>query len=213
MVEPGPSAPVENGQIAPGTPISWTDPGGSVVVIDELASSPDPEPIIDGSVASFDITTAVAGDIIFLTDPNGGNDPSNWGAVLRFLNPNDPTGSLGLAATDIEAFVPGNAGPNGFADFTLFPNAIDAANPTDGGSEGYSGTLTEFGPADGIPAGQTASLIYTAVPEPGTTTLLNLGVTMLTIGAGARRLRRKHASTPSARLPAARPAACPGPPA
>jgi uncharacterized repeat protein (TIGR01451 family) len=124
-------------------------------------------------------TNATAGDIVLLNNPNGGNNPTNWLAVVRFFNPNDPTGINGLGGTEEEAFFPGNSGINGFTNFTLLPNTLFLAGTTNADGSLVGVVYTELGPAAGIPAGAIGifsltasnsvadlSLSASATPEP-----------------------------------------------
>lgn len=153
---------------APGTPYPFTNPSGSTLIIGYHANSAQPAPV-KGNNLAFDISRVVSGDIVFLLNPAGSNDPSNWAAVFRFLSPADPTGAQGLPADQLEGFDTGNTGPGGFAGFKLFPNTVyvaDSYTPT----SGHIATATEVGNgSNGLLAGQTAIFIYTVnVPEPAT---------------------------------------------
>ena len=143
-----------------------------------------------GKQRDFLGTTVSAGDII-LVNPTGGNDPSNWAAAVRFFNPLDPTGSLGLPATVSEAFFPANI-VGGFAAFALFPkyNLLTATlRPQfDVGSEFL------FGPLEGISGAESAIVTVVAypaqaVPEPSA--LAFVGVAGVTGAAFLRRRRRR----------------------
>ncbi len=99
------------------------------------------------------ISTAVPGDLVLLADPNGGTARSNWAAVARFFNPDDPTGEHGLAATADQGFVPAEFGPAGFANFTLLPQVtyLSQTTVTDGQVYGF---YTQEGPDEGLYGGQ-----------------------------------------------------------
>ena len=143
---------------------------------------------------SFDITNVVAGDVVMLRDPAGTDDPSNWTAVFRFLNLNDPMGADGLPADEVEGFDSTNTGPGGFGSFQLFPNTIYLAD-TQNSSTNHTAITEEFGPDQGILAGQVATLFYGVsvnsvgtgpggggnVPEPSTWAAVLLGLGLLTL--------------------------------
>jgi uncharacterized repeat protein (TIGR01451 family) len=118
---------------------------------------------------SLNFTTAVPGDVVMLLNPNGGNNPTNWAALVRLFNPNDPTGTNGLAATDYETFFPATVGPTGFANFQLLPNVLYSAAEFGPGPGEISTTATIFGPVDGISAGQEAIFTHTAIPRTSCT--------------------------------------------
>jgi hypothetical protein len=184
----------------PGTPTTnWDNPGGTVVSIFE-GGGIGVQPLLFPVSTNLVPFTAQAGDIVFLANPGGGNNSSNWAAVLTFFNPSDPTGINALAATDYQTFSPANAGPGGFASFALFPNTVFLPEETN--IEGVvtvetnvAGTIStfvnEFGPDGGILSGQLAIITYTAspqsVPEPSTVALVGLGVAGLAVGAWRRR--------------------------
>ncbi len=178
----------------PGTPYSFSNPGNETIIIGYNASSAQPAPV--SSSNALGITTVVAGDVVFLSNPAGTDDPSNWAAVFRFLNPNDPTGANGLPANEVEGFDASNAGPDGFANFQLFPDTIYLANVDDLPS-GHIATSSEIGDgSNGLLPGQTAIFLYTvdvtgsgvtgpgggSVPEPSTFMLIGLGVCALIAG-------------------------------
>lgn len=186
-------------QGVPGTPYSISNPGGQTVVIPYRASSAQPAPFSSSDTVDA-VTTAAAGDVVILSDPAGTDDPSNWAAVFRFLNPNDPTGADGLLADDVEGFDTSNVGSGGFANFKLFPNTIYLADVASGDT-GRAGMYEELGlGGNGILPGQTAIFYYTvdvtgsggtgpgggSVPEPSTFLLIGLGGGALIAG----RLRR-----------------------
>ena len=163
------------------------------------ASSAQPAPFSSSDTVDA-VTTAAAGDVVILSDPAGTDDPSNWAAVFRFLNPNDPTGADGLLADDVEGFDTSNVGSGGFANFKLFPNTIYLADVASGDT-GRAGMYEELGlGGNGILPGQTAIFYYTvdvtgsggtgpgggSVPEPSTFLLIGLGGGALIAG----RLRR-----------------------
>jgi len=127
--------------------------------------------------------TAVPGDVVLLSDPNGGDALANWQAVARFFNPGDPDGSLGLAATEDQAFLPADVGPAGFATFQLLPNTVYLPGTAYPSLDEIEGTYGEFGPVDAIPLGrftQTIVEISTiAIPEPNSICVLILTVAAL----------------------------------
>ena len=148
----------------PGTPL--TDTGGTdpSPVISTFDFGFGIGPIKDGYVGSstFQTLTATPGDLILLIDAGGGNNPTNWAAVLRFFNPADPTGNNGLAATISQVFFATNYGGTGFAGFQLFPNTdfIPAITiNTVNGITTVGGTFEEFGPAGIFLAGQTVEVV------------------------------------------------------
>jgi len=102
-----------------------------------------------------------------LINPNGGNNVSNWKAVVNFFNPSDPTGTNGLAATDYQTFFPTNAGPNAFANVPLFTNVDYVPITTTNADGSITADIVENGPAGGILAGQQATIFYTASIQPG----------------------------------------------
>jgi hypothetical protein len=161
----------------PGTPSSFMNSGDETVIIGYTAVSAQPALISDSNI--FGITSSVAGDIVMLIDPAGSNDPSNFSAVFRFLNPSDPTGTKGLAADEVEGFDTSNVGPGGFASFSLLPNVLFLADAPTGPGR-HDAVASEFGPDGGILAGQLGTIIYdidvTGVPEPGTLALAGIAV-------------------------------------
>jgi len=154
---------------SPGTPIAWTNPGGSEIFTYALVIGGKPRPIEVGEYGGSAATTSQPGDIVLLTDPTGGNNPTNWAAVARFFNPADPTGSNGLAATSSQAFFPTNASPNnGFAGFQLLPVVFylpEGTVTTNGGITNIITRYAEVGPAGGILAGQTNEVTLTVSPQ------------------------------------------------
>ncbi|HTB85261.1 MAG TPA: choice-of-anchor tandem repeat GloVer-containing protein [Candidatus Sulfotelmatobacter sp.] len=168
----------------PGTPLTYTgsNPGGAVFISNDSVFGIGP--IKGGTPGAFVTLTAEAGDLIVLTDPAGGNNPTNWAAVARFFNPSDLTGTNGLAATETEAFFATSLGGSGFTGFQLFPNIdfIPAGTiSTTNGVTVIATTDNEFGPAGIILAGQEnidaigitsdyadLSLTASAAPQPVT---------------------------------------------
>jgi len=150
----------------PGTPAAgFNDPGGQHDVV-LIGGGIGAQPITNG-IGQFNAgATAFAGDVVFLRNPNGGNNPTNWAAVLRFVNPADPTGTNGLAATEYETFFPTNAGPGYFAGFSLLPNVdyVPIASTNADGS--ITADAVVFGPVGAILAGQEATIVYTAAIQP-----------------------------------------------
>ena len=175
----------------PGTPLgSEWNPGGPVVTASEAVYFGTATDFLGGPAPGSNLhlaTSGIPGDLVLLKEENGGNAVSNWLAVVRFFNPADPTGTLGLDATKDEAFLAADAGPNGFSGFSLLPNAdfIPAVTPVNGA---YIESYDEFGPNGGILPGQLMIMIVGVypVPEPaGMGTLLALGFSIT-----ARRARR-----------------------
>ncbi len=174
---------------APGTPFALANPGTTTIVITEGTDFPVPRPVSD--TANYVITNVAIGDVIFLLDPARGQARSNWSAVLRFLDPDDPTGAEDIQATEDQAFLARDMGPDGFANFTLFPNVLYAQNTSSSDPANYYATNTEYGTAGGIRAGQTAIFLYhasdSAIPEPGATAILVLSGVGLAAGTYLRR--------------------------
>jgi len=133
----------------------------------------------------------VPGDVVVLANPNGGDAPANWAAVINYFNPSDPTGMEGLVATEDRAFFPGT-GPSGFAgpSFQLFPNTVYTPETANVEGNVYTGFL-ELGGAynSSLPNGTLDFFFLTAIPagsvpdEPGTIGLLGLGVVVLVVFA------------------------------
>ena len=153
----------------PGTPLSWNNPGGSVTVTAGGGGiGVQPLEGVSG-VAGFTITNCTPGDVVIVNTNNASLNPTNWGAVIRFFNPADPTGAQGLPATKQQTFFGGNV-PNGFASFQLFLNTLYLTNASII-SGAYNASATQFGPVGGILAGQTHIIIYTANLQPTNTDL------------------------------------------
>lgn len=160
----------------PGTPITWNNPGGSVVVVSYGGEAGTPVSIATRYGKSNKLTNAFPGDVVTVLDPNGGLNPTNWGAVVRFFNPSDPAGTIGLPATDYETYLAASNGSNSFASFHLLPDVFYFAQSatltladivTDGV---VNATVIEFGPEAGIFAGQEGIILYSAL-LPTTTTI------------------------------------------
>jgi len=150
----------------PGTPVSnFNNPGGQHIV-DSIGGGIGVQPITNNIGQYSANATAFAGDVVFLLNPNGGNNPTNWEAVLRFVNPGDPTGTNGLAATEYETYFQTNASPNTFAGFSLLPNVdyLPIASTNADGS--ITADAVVFGPVGAILAGQEATIVYTAAIQP-----------------------------------------------
>jgi hypothetical protein len=172
----------------PGTPIIAFGEGGTEGQVTKVG------------YPGLPFTTVFPGDLI-LTDKNNpaeGNAPSNWLADIRFFNPLDPNGNLGLPATETEAFFPDDVGPGGFASFQLMPdfNYVPAAADLALPGNPVIGSEEFFGPIGGINAGQSAIIVFSAypaaqaasTPEPGALALLfGVGV----VGAGLLVRRRR----------------------
>ena len=169
----------------PGTPSTFNNPGGQTIVVGYNVYSARPAPVSGSSI--FNITSTAAGDIVMLRDPAGSNDPSNWVAVFRFLNLDDPTGALGLSANEVEGFDASNVGPGGFTGFRLFPNTVYLAD-TERPPSSHFTFASELGTGgNGLFVGQTGTLVYTVtIPEPATWLELLAGA-----GAIAGVLRRR----------------------
>jgi hypothetical protein len=137
--------------------------------------------------------TTFSGDLVLT---NGGDAPSDWLADIRFFNPLDPTGTLGLPATETEAFFPADLGPSGFGSFQLMQDYsfVQAYTQLPSGAIGAEGTEPVFGPLGGILSGQEALVTFTAfpgapaasTPEPGALALL-FGVGVVGVGLLVRR--------------------------
>jgi hypothetical protein len=175
---------------------SW-NPGTPIVIIKEEGTENSVTPIGDPAFFSpAGISTAIPGDIIFTNgnNPGGGDAPSNWLADLRFFNPLDPTGILGLPATETEAFFPADLGPGGFDSFQLMPE-YNFLQASPGFTEVVGGEVV-FGPAGGILPGQQADIVLVAfpgspaagTPEPGGMALL-FGVGIVGVGLLVHRCR------------------------
>jgi hypothetical protein len=173
-----------------GIPIGSLQPGTITVVVTEFGREGQVTPVAGQSAFAF--TTAFPGDLI-LVNPTGGTAPSNWLADIRFFNPQDPTGTLGLAATETQAYYPADVA-GGFAAFALFPTYNFV--PADLVLQGFVlGSESLFGPVGGINAGQLGIITFlatpaAATPEPGSIALLaSFGLT----GAAFFARRRKNA--------------------
>jgi uncharacterized repeat protein (TIGR01451 family) len=139
----------------PGTPLAWHNPGGQTTITYSILFSGAPRPIYVGG--NDRATNGQPGDIVLLIDPNGGTNIANWAAVARFFNPNDPTGTNSLAATNSQAFFASDFGSTGFANFRLLPEVAYLPEGTATTNNGFITIATqydEFGPADGIFTGQ-----------------------------------------------------------
>jgi uncharacterized repeat protein (TIGR01451 family) len=149
----------------PGTPVSGFNNRGGESIIVEIGGGIGVQSITNAILFSAN-ATAFAGDVVFLRNPNGGTNPTNWAAVLRFVNPGDPTGTNGLAATEYETYFQTNAGPNYFAGFSLLPNVdyLPIASTNANGS--IEASTDVFGPVGAILAGQEAIIAYTASIQP-----------------------------------------------
>jgi hypothetical protein len=179
---------------------SW-NPGTPTIIINEAGTEEQVTPIGDPAFfAPAGISSALPGDLIFTNGNNlgGGDAPSNWLADIRFFNPLDPTGILGLPATETEAFFPADLGTGGFASFQLMPNYnfVPGFSVNSTGFTGVLGTDLVFGPVGGIITGQEAIIIFSAysgapaasTPEPGGLALL-FGVGAVGAGLLVRRRR------------------------
>ena len=146
----------------PGIPVSGFANAGGTFVVTSIGGGIGVQPITNNAEQFFANATAFAGDVVFLINTNNGTSPTNWAAVLRFVNPADPTGTNGLFATEYETFFQTNADPNYFSGFSLLPNVaylpIIQTN-ADGSIEAYT---IVFGPVGGILSGQEALILYTA---------------------------------------------------
>jgi uncharacterized repeat protein (TIGR01451 family) len=171
----------------PGTPASgFANAGGAIEVI-PIGGGIGVQPITNNSEQFFPNATAFAGDVVFLINTNNGTNPTNWAAVLRFVNPADPTGTNGLFATEYETYFPTNAGPNYFAGFSLLPN-VDYAAITGTNSDGsITAQATVFGPLPSVLSGQEAIIVYTASIQPSAGADLSLtastGTGAVTLGS------------------------------
>jgi uncharacterized repeat protein (TIGR03803 family) len=161
-----PSARAAN---VPGTPLTtnW-NPGSNFVLISEGAGI-GVRPLFlriypNTNAYSF---TAAPGDVVFLLTPDGGNDPTNWAAVVNFFNPSDPTGSAGLAATEVQTFFPSNPPPGYFAGIPLFSNVVYVPITAVIPNFGIIAYYDEAGPAGGILSGQLGEIELPAAMQPG----------------------------------------------
>jgi hypothetical protein len=178
-------------------------------IIDEGGIEDQVAPIGDPASLFFptDITTTFPGDLILTNsnNPAGGNAPSNWLADIRFFNPLDPTGALGLPATETEAFFPADLGPGGFASFQLMPDYNYVQGDYSAVFAGVTGVEVVFGPIGGFVSDQEGIIKFHALPgaqaastpEPGGMALL-FGVGI--VGAGLLVRRRRKKTEPSAFL-------------
>jgi hypothetical protein len=175
---------------------AWNNYGDSIITITIPGTEDQVTPIAVIGPGIENSATAYAGNLILT---NGGDAPSDWLADIRFFNPLDPTGALGLPATDDEALFPNDLGPGGFASLQLMPdfNYVPAAvNLTDPGDP-VSGIEEVFGPVGGINHGQLAFVDFLAypgaqaasTPEPGGLALI-FGVGIVGVGLLVRRRRQ-----------------------
>jgi len=168
---------------APGTPASgFSNPGGSVVAIN-LGGGIGVQPIT--TIFETPPITALAGDVVFLKNANNGDNPTNWAAVLRFVNPADPTGTNGLLATEYETYFQTNAAPDYFAGFVLLPNAIFVPITQTNADGSIAGVAVDFGPVGDILGGQEAILDYTAAIQPGADLSLSASAAPEPVGVGS----------------------------
>jgi len=151
----------------PGTPVTtnW-NPGSNPVQIFE-GGGIGVQPLILRIIPNSYPFTALPGDVVFLLNPNGGNNRTNWAAVVNFFNPNDPNGSQGLVATEYQTFFPANPGPNYFAGIPLFPNVVYVPITTTVTNVGIIAFYDETGPIDGIFSGQWGAFELAAAIQPG----------------------------------------------
>jgi hypothetical protein len=186
---------------------SWNS-GGAIVILSESGIEDQVTPIGDPTFfRPTGITSTFAGDFILTNQSNPLSGfappppPSDWIADIRFFNPLDPTGTLGLPATETEAFFPADFGPNGFDTFQLMPDYNWQQGSANSGLTGIPGTIIAgevvYGPNGGILGGQEAIFIFQAIPgaqaaatpEPGGMALL-FGVGIVGAGLFVRRRRQ-----------------------
>ena len=170
--------------IIPGVPVAGTPNPGSPTVIFQEGGGIGVQPITTTATGSNPISTT-PGDVVILSNSAGGDVPSNFAAVVDFFNPADPTGVLGLNATEYQTYYGGNVGTNTFADLTL-TNAIyvSEAPSSDFPAGDIGGTFDVFGPSGNILTGQLGIFLVaaapqapliSAVPEPATWTMMIVG--------------------------------------
>jgi uncharacterized repeat protein (TIGR01451 family) len=146
----------------PGTPSTvWISPGKETVTIPIGGGIGVQNVLYFGS----DITV-LAGDVVMLINTNNGHSASNWKAVVKFFNPDDPTGTNGLAAMAYQTFFFTNASPDYFANFQLMPNVVYAPIATTNADGSITASINVFGPVGGIVSGQLGVLNVTASIQP-----------------------------------------------
>jgi len=155
------------GSAVPGTPVTWNSQGLSPIQVNEgTGVGVNPLELISPQILGNSTMTTLPGDVVFLTDPNGGTNTSNWTAVLNFFNPGDTNGTQGLVATEYQTFFPTNAGPNAFANFPLFPNVIYVPIAMTNADGSVTARTNVFGPVAGVATNQQVILQYTASIQP-----------------------------------------------
>jgi hypothetical protein len=181
---------IEVGVPTTSSPFILTD----ALVVDVIAYEGQATPIV-GDPPIYPFTTTFPGDLVLTSS---GDAPSDWLADIRFFNPLDPTGALGLPATEMEAFFPADLGPGGFNTFQLMPdyNVVDGFSFL--GIPGITGAEVIFGPLGGILSDQEVEFIFNARPDAGTSTpepggpALLFGAGAVAVGCFAHRRRRFH---------------------
>ena len=161
----------------PGTPVSGFGNTGGTIIITSVGGGIGVQPITNNASQYGPNATALAGDVVFLRSTNNGINPTNWEAVLHFVNPADPTGTNGLAATEVETFFQTNASSSYFNGFSLLPNVDYVAIFATNADGSISADADVFGPVGAILAGQEAILIYTASVQPAGSADLSLMAT------------------------------------
>ena len=158
----------------PGTPLAEA---GSEVIIIAVGGGQGTQPITYPGYGPS-ASNALAGDFVFLINANNGINPTNWEAVLQFINPADLTGTNGLNATEYQTFFQTNAPPGYFANFPLLPNVIylppNGTNLFANSAYNISATAVAFGPGGGILTGQEAIILYEASAQPSSGADLSL---------------------------------------
>jgi hypothetical protein len=153
---------------APGTPVTTNWNSGSNPVQISEGGGIGVQPLFLRVFPNSYSFTALPGDVVFLLNPNGGNNRTNWAAVVNFFNPSDPTGTQGLVATEYQTFFTANPGPNYFASFPLFPNVIYLPITTTVTNIGVIAYYDEAGPDHGIFSGQWGDFGIAAAIQPST---------------------------------------------
>jgi len=110
--------------------------------------------------------TAMPGDVVFLLNAQGGNNRTNWAAVVNFFNPSDPNGAQGLAATEYQTYFPTNPSPGYFATVPLFPHVVYVPIARTVTNVGVIAYYDETGPVGGILSGQTGAFELAAAIQP-----------------------------------------------